>query len=372
MGALSAPGTIEGAAYVYLLITALYALALVTLLPVRVPNRPPPGRTIASLRKDLADGFRFVAGRRPLALLLACNPVFALLGPAYFLLLPGFAKEVLDAGPGRLGLLTSGSGVGAVAGSLAVASLPIRRRGVLLLASTVLLGLSLVAFAASTSYWLSLAIILFVGVGQAGYLGLMNVLVQTLAGTTHRGRVMSIYMMEFNVMQLLLFGMRIATSVYGPRPTVAVVGAALAVLAAAAGALADPAGDRAAASARGPRPLRGEGAQCGRVRSVTTQGGGGTMAGPRKLSDAEVEEGLAGLAGWRLEGGDIMRDFQLKDFVAAAGFIAQIAVLAERMNHHPTITNTYNRVGIALSTHDVDGISDFDLKLAGEISERAG
>ena len=96
------------------------------------------------------------------------------------------------------------------------------------------------------------------------------------------------------------------------------------------------------------------------------------MAGPRKLSDVEVEEGLAGLAGWRLEGGDIMRDFQLKDFVAAAGFIAQIAVLAERMNHHPTITNTYNRVGIALSTHDVDGISDFDLKLAGEISERAG
>ncbi len=96
------------------------------------------------------------------------------------------------------------------------------------------------------------------------------------------------------------------------------------------------------------------------------------MAGPNRLLDAEVEEGLASLEGWRREGDQIVRDFQLKDFVAATGFIAQVAVLAERMNHHPTITNTYNRVGIALSTHDVDGISDFDLKLAGEISERAG
>lgn len=96
------------------------------------------------------------------------------------------------------------------------------------------------------------------------------------------------------------------------------------------------------------------------------------MAGPRKLSDGEIEEGLKGLEGWRLEGGEIMRDFQLADFVAATGLITQVLVLAERMGHHPTITNTYNRLRVALMTHDVDGISDFDLKLAAEINERAG
>ena len=53
------------------------------------------------------------------------------------------------------------------------------------------------------------------------------------------------------------------------------------------------------------------------------------------------------------------------------GLITQVGILAERKNHHPTITNTWNRVRIALSTHDVDGISDFDLELAGEINERA-
>ena len=230
VGALSDPGTIGGAAYVYVLIFSIYAVSVATMFPVRVPDRMPRARSFASLRGDLADGFRFVAGHRPLKLLLICNPLFALLGLGHFVLLPGFAKEVLDAGPGQLGLLVSVSGVGAVAGSLTVASLPGRRRGVLMLSSAVLLGVSLVAFAASTSYWLSLGLILFVGVGQAGYLGLMNVLVQTLAGNPHRGRVMSIYMMEFNVTQLLLFGMGIATSIYGPQVTFAAAGVVLVLL----------------------------------------------------------------------------------------------------------------------------------------------
>ncbi len=230
VGALSDPGTIGGAAYVYVLIFSIYAVSVATMFPVRVPDRMPRARSFASLRGDLADGFRFVAGHRPLKLLLICNPLFALLGLGHFVLLPGFAKEVLDAGPGQLGLLVSVSGVGAVAGSLTVASLPGRRRGVLMLSSAVLLGVSLVAFAASTSYWLSLGLILFVGVGQAGYLGLMNVLVQTLAGNPHRGRVMSIYMMEFNITQLLLFGMGIATSIYGPQVTFAAAGVVLVLL----------------------------------------------------------------------------------------------------------------------------------------------
>ena len=227
VGFLSDPGTIGGAAYVYVLIFTIYTVSVATMFPVRVPDRTAGSRSFASLRGDLADGFRFVAGHRPLAVLLICNPLFALLGLGHFVMLPGFAKEVLDAGPGQLGLLTSVSGVGAVIGSLVVASLPGRRRGVLMLGSAVLLGVALVAFAASTSFWLSLAIILVVGLGQAGYLGLMNVLVQVLAGNTYRGRVMSIYMMEFNITQLLLFGMGIFASVYGPRATFAAAGIAL-------------------------------------------------------------------------------------------------------------------------------------------------
>ena len=93
---------------------------------------------------------------------------------------------------------------------------------------------------------------------------------------------------------------------------------------------------------------------------------------PTKLSDAAIDEALAGLDGWSRDGDEIVRELQLADFVAAMGLITQIGILAERMNHHPTLTNTWNRVRIALSTHDVGGISDFDVGLAAEINERAG
>ena len=91
-----------------------------------------------------------------------------------------------------------------------------------------------------------------------------------------------------------------------------------------------------------------------------------------KLSDAEVEQALAGLDGWRREGDTITRDFQFRDFVEAMGFIAQVGLLAERANHHPNLSNVYNRVTIALSTHDEGGVTERDVSLATEINGRTG
>ena len=91
-----------------------------------------------------------------------------------------------------------------------------------------------------------------------------------------------------------------------------------------------------------------------------------------KVSDAEIEQALAGLEGWSRRGDEIVREFQFRDFVGAMGFIAQVGLLAERANHHPNLSNVYNRVTIALSTHDEGGITERDIKLATEISERAG
>ena len=90
-----------------------------------------------------------------------------------------------------------------------------------------------------------------------------------------------------------------------------------------------------------------------------------------RLSDSEIEQALAGLEGWRREGDELARDFELPDFVAALGLITQIGALAERANHHPTLTNTYNKVRVALSTHDEGGITERDVALAREIGERA-
>jgi 4a-hydroxytetrahydrobiopterin dehydratase len=90
-----------------------------------------------------------------------------------------------------------------------------------------------------------------------------------------------------------------------------------------------------------------------------------------QLSDADIDRALASLDGWARNDTQIEREFQFRDFVEALGFITQVGVLAERADHHPTITNTYNRVQIALWSHDSGGVTDRDIALASEINERA-
>jgi 4a-hydroxytetrahydrobiopterin dehydratase len=83
-----------------------------------------------------------------------------------------------------------------------------------------------------------------------------------------------------------------------------------------------------------------------------------------KLTDAEIEKRLQDLDGWTLDDGKLYRELRFDDFVAAFGFMARGALLAEKMNHHPEWFNVYNQVRIHLATHDVDGISEKDFQLA--------
>lgn len=89
----------------------------------------------------------------------------------------------------------------------------------------------------------------------------------------------------------------------------------------------------------------------------------------RLLSETEVRSALAGLPGWELREGRLVRGFRFADFVAAFGFMARVALLAERMNHHPDWSNAYNRVEVALSTHDLGGLSTLDVELARQIAQ---
>ncbi|MBI2288427.1 MAG: MFS transporter [Chloroflexi bacterium] len=90
-------------------------------------------------------------------------------------------------------------------GSLILASLPNQKRGSMLLASGVVLGLSLVAFSFSRIWYLSLAIIIFVGLGQAGRMTLSNTLLQYYVKNEYRGRVMSMLQMEWAISSLGAF-----------------------------------------------------------------------------------------------------------------------------------------------------------------------
>jgi 4a-hydroxytetrahydrobiopterin dehydratase len=91
------------------------------------------------------------------------------------------------------------------------------------------------------------------------------------------------------------------------------------------------------------------------------------MANPRLDAD-EIARRLAQLPGWVVADGKLHRAYQFADFVEAFGFMASVALIAERMNHHPEWQNVWNAVRVDLTTHDAGGITakDFDLAAAME------
>ncbi|MBL7863482.1 MAG: 4a-hydroxytetrahydrobiopterin dehydratase [Cyclobacteriaceae bacterium] len=75
---------------------------------------------------------------------------------------------------------------------------------------------------------------------------------------------------------------------------------------------------------------------------------------------------------WTEQNNALKKSFVFKDFSEAFGFMTRVAFLAEKLNHHPTWTNTWNRVDIALSTHDAGNtVTDLDRKLAEAIDKIA-
>jgi 4a-hydroxytetrahydrobiopterin dehydratase len=85
------------------------------------------------------------------------------------------------------------------------------------------------------------------------------------------------------------------------------------------------------------------------------------------LNATEVTERLIQLPYWRLEGKDIAREFVFADFVAAMKFVNAVADEAEKARHHPDIDIRWNKVRLALSSHDAGGLTDQDFGLASTI-----
>jgi 4a-hydroxytetrahydrobiopterin dehydratase len=89
-----------------------------------------------------------------------------------------------------------------------------------------------------------------------------------------------------------------------------------------------------------------------------------------KLNKQEVKDKMKDIDGvWFLKGKFIHREILFKDFIQAFSFMTSVAIIAEKSNHHPNWKNVYNKVNIALNTHDADGLTDKDFRLASEIDQ---
>jgi 4a-hydroxytetrahydrobiopterin dehydratase len=89
------------------------------------------------------------------------------------------------------------------------------------------------------------------------------------------------------------------------------------------------------------------------------------------LSDAQIQQALQQLPGWRKNGQAIQRVFQFASFVQAMEFVNQMAEAAEAVNHHPDILINYNKVTLTLVSHDSGGITQRDIKMATRINQLA-
>lgn len=223
-------GNIDPAKWVYLLMSALYLFACLAMFNVRVADNEGTGGPGVPVLVELKHGFDYVFRTPVIFMLLGTNFLMVFFSLTYFMLLPGFVKDVLDAGPEKLGMLISLSGIGSLVGSLLVASLPNKRRARILLYGALMMGIALLGFAASTNYWLSVFLLTFVGFGQAARMSLSNVLIQAYVEDEFRGRVMSIYMLEMSILSIALYPISVAADHFGPQWAVGISAGCLILL----------------------------------------------------------------------------------------------------------------------------------------------
>ena len=88
------------------------------------------------------------------------------------------------------------------------------------------------------------------------------------------------------------------------------------------------------------------------------------MTRPSKLGEREIAEAIAKLPRWSVEGSKLHREYRFASFSEAFGFMAAVALVAERMDHHPEWFNVYSTVRVHLATHDAGGITALDFTLA--------
>ncbi|MBI4329108.1 MAG: MFS transporter [Chloroflexi bacterium] len=213
---------------VYFIMFGLNALGILFILPLPLTtNMADRGRT--RILEDLTAGLRYVRENKNIFAVLVLTLLAVLLSMPYIYLLPIFTKEILIVEPGslgalphlpvvgrlfaslgessaRLGLLISVSGVGAFVGSLLVASMGSKGRGMLYLHSVLVTGLALLTFALLDSYALALVVFVPMGFAQAGRMALATILLQAYSEDAYRGRVMSLFLMEWGLTSFGSFG----------------------------------------------------------------------------------------------------------------------------------------------------------------------
>lgn len=190
-------------AAVYYIMTGLLLFSVIFLF--LMPSVPSVLRQGRSTMEEVIDGFRYIRADTVIMLILLFTLASTVLGMPFNMLLPMFTEDILKVGEVGLGILIAVSGVGAIVVSLVLASMPNKKRGMIMLFSGLFLGLMLLAFSFTTNWYLSLVLSFFIGTGQTGQIAIGTALVQYYVDPGYRGRVMSFILMGLGLVSLGTF-----------------------------------------------------------------------------------------------------------------------------------------------------------------------
>ena len=190
---------------VYAIMTAMIVFSWVCILFVP----PTSTRTVegGNSLSDVMEGWRYLSGQKTIFYVLLFTVVAIILGAPYSQLLPMFTEDpnILNVSATSMGVLITVSGIGAMIGSLILASLSNRKRGLIMIIAGLMMGVALVGFSFSKIWYLSLFLVIPIGLGSSGQMALGNSLVQYYSDAAYRGRVMSFLMLGFGFSSLGAF-----------------------------------------------------------------------------------------------------------------------------------------------------------------------
>ena len=200
---------------VYIAVAGLNILAVVFTGMIR-KFPPDPNAPRRSVLGSWVEGFRHVAARRILLQVMIFSGIAALLTMPFRMMLPPIAINIYGASEVQTGLLVGVVGVGSLIGALGIANLRRgQRRGLILLVTSVVSGVSFVVFAGLPVYWIGLVLMIPIGFAEVGRFALGQALTMELTDDEHRAHVASLFMMSFSIVALGMLPLGLAMDAYG-------------------------------------------------------------------------------------------------------------------------------------------------------------
>ena len=218
-----------GAWNLYYVIAGLSFISVVLTGLIQPTGDPIPKKQTAVLR-DIWDGITYISRQRILVVLLIVGLLTTILAMPFRFILPVFVVDIYQQQADSMGLLTAIMGFGAMAGAMYVAAIGRKNRGMLLILSSMLSGVGLLMVALIPIYSAAAFIMIILGMGDAGRMSLNQALLIELSDNEYRGRVMSIFMLNFGFMPLGTFPAGLLIDYIGGQAVIGMMGLGLMIV----------------------------------------------------------------------------------------------------------------------------------------------